>query len=125
MQSDRVSSLPVRGGCLCGKVRYKLDALPLDSLYCQCRDCQIDSGKGHSCHVMFSKDSFLITGDARLHHSAADSGHSVYRGFCAHCGSSLLYASSRFPDAIFVTAGTLDDPGWFKPSMIVYVSSAQ
>ena len=55
----------------------------------------------------------------------ADSGNAVFRGFCGECGSSILYGSAAFPSAVFVTAGSLDDPSWFKPTMVVYASSAQ
>jgi len=74
---------------------------------------------------MVARKSLLITGEAKLHYSVADSGNSVYRGFCPDCGSSLLYSSSQFLDAIFVTAGSLDNPAWFQPTMVVYTLSAQ
>jgi hypothetical protein len=115
----------ILGGCGCGRVRYASPSEPLISLYCQCRDCQRDSGTGHSCHVMLPKSSFELTGELKIFHSVADSGNPVTRGFCPECGSSITYASSAFSDAIFVTAGSLDDPSWFKPAMISYASTAQ
>ncbi|SDR51155.1 Uncharacterized conserved protein [Rhizobiales bacterium GAS113] len=118
-------SATISGGCGCGKIRYESSALPLASLYCQCRDCQHDSGTGHSCHVMLPKAALNIEGRIRLFHGFADSGNAVERGFCPDCGSSVTYASTAFPDAIFVTAGSLDDPSWFRPTMVVYISSAQ
>jgi hypothetical protein len=33
--------------------------------------------------------------------------------------------SSRLPQLVVITAGTLDDPSWFRPAMDFYVSSAQ
>jgi hypothetical protein len=32
------------GGCLCGAVRYRIEALPTDIAYCHCRMCQKASG---------------------------------------------------------------------------------
>lgn len=113
------------GGCACGRVRYASTVDPLTALYCQCRDCQRDSGTGHSCHVMLPKSSLSLTGNLKLYESEADSGNPVYRGFCPECSSSITYGTAAFPDAVFVTAGSLDDPTWFKPVMVVYVSSAQ
>jgi hypothetical protein len=115
----------ITGGCACGIVRYETSSKPLMSLFCQCRDCQHDSGTGHSCHVMLPKASFRLSGEAKEYHSVADSGNAVFRGFCSECGSSVLYGSAAFPNAIFVTAGSLDDPAWFRPTMVVYTSSAQ
>src|SRR6201981_2297113 len=28
------------GGCLCGEVRYRITAAPVEALYCHCRMCQ-------------------------------------------------------------------------------------
>jgi hypothetical protein len=118
-------AVKIEGGCGCGQVRYASSSEPLTSLYCQCRDCQRDSGTGHSCHVMLPEVSFALTGVLKIFHSTADSGNPIKRGFCPECGSSITYGSSAFPGAIFVTAGSLDDPSWFKPVMISYASSAQ
>ena len=115
----------IMGGCACGLVRYASASAPLLSLFCQCRDCQRDSGTGHSCHVMLPEPSFELSGTVKRFHSVADSGNAVFRGFCPECGSSIIYGSAAFPNAVFVTAGSLDDPSWFKPAMVVYVSSAQ
>jgi len=32
--------LPYRGGCLCGAVRYRLEARPLAIDACHCNDCR-------------------------------------------------------------------------------------
>jgi hypothetical protein len=53
-----------------------------------------------------------------------DSGNSIGRGFCAHCGSRL-FGSRANADFISIQAGSLDDPSWFKPQIDLYVSSAQ
>jgi len=37
----------------------------------------------------------------------------------------LICRSDTSPGARFVTAGSLDDPAWFVPTMIVYTASAQ
>jgi hypothetical protein len=113
------------GGCSCGAVRYASAVDPIMALYCQCRDCQRDSGTGHSCHVMLPKSLLSLMGNLKRYESVADSGNPVYRGFCPECGSSVTYGTTAFPDAVFVTAGSLDDPSWFKPLMVVYASTAQ
>lgn len=116
---------PISGGCFCRAVRYHSSASPLDALICQCRDCQYDSGTGHSCQVMLPKRSLVITGNIKMFDAVADSGNAIRRGFCPACGSSLLYETAAFPKAVFVTAGSLDDPSRFAPSMVLYTASAQ
>lgn len=34
----------VKGGCLCGAVRYSIAGAPLVQLYCYCTDCRQVSG---------------------------------------------------------------------------------
>jgi hypothetical protein len=53
-----------------------------------------------------------------------DSGNVVRRGFCPNCGSRL-FGQPANPDIISIQAGSLDDPGWFKPQAEIYVASAQ
>jgi hypothetical protein len=112
-------------GCACGGVRYLSTAGPITAVICQCRDCQLETGTGHSCQVMLSKASVMLTGSVKLFSAAADSGNAIFRGFCPECGSSLIYGSAAYPDAIFVTAGTLDDPLLFKPARVLFSASAQ
>jgi hypothetical protein len=116
--------LPITGGCACGKVRYTADARPITALYCQCRDCQYDSGTGHSCHIMLPEAALVTSGTLTSYWSKAESGNAVCRQFCPVCGSSITYSSTAFAGRIFVTAGSLDDLSLFVPVMVVYTESA-
>jgi hypothetical protein len=106
-------------------VRYTADAEPEMALICQCRDCQFDSGTGHSCHLMLPLRAVHLSGPLSSYHSTADSGTAVERRFCSVCGSPIAYRTDALPSSIFVTAGTLDDPSMFVPAMVVYTESAQ
>ena len=53
------------GGCSCGAVRYTLRTEPVRAFQCQCRDCQMDSGGGHSSVLVFSRATFEISGEVR------------------------------------------------------------
>jgi hypothetical protein len=110
----------IKGGCLCGAVRYECKAEPIMGGHCQCLDCQKDSGTGHASHVMFPKAAVTISGPTKEYRSKADSGNMVTRAFCTNCGSPIYGSSSGYPDMVTVRAGSLDDPGLFKPQMVVY-----
>ena len=116
---------PITGQCGCGAVRYRALAEPQMALICQCRDCQFDSGTGHSCHLMLPAKAVSFSGSLTTYHSTANSGNAVERRFCPTCGSPISYWSAAFANSVFVTAGSLDDPTIFKPAMIVYTASAQ
>ena len=61
----------------------------------------------------------------KYYESRADSGNTFSRGFCPTCGSRVFGKSSGFPQFLLITAGSLDDPSRFKPSMDFFTASAQ
>jgi len=61
----------------------------------------------------------------RVFNAAADSGTSVYRLFCADCGTPLLAGNEGHPETIAVKIGSLDDPFGFTSAYHIWVSSAQ
>jgi hypothetical protein len=111
------------GGCACGSVRYTAIATPLLSLHCQCRDCQRITGTGHASMMVFRASKVSLTGDLAYHETHANSGNIGSRGVCARCGSFVTAKSSGYPDVLWLTAGSLDEPGRFKPTKIVFAKS--
>ena len=60
------------GGCLCGKVRFRVTAEALDSGYCHCRMCQRNSGAPVVAWVTFPRTGFAwIAGKAAEYPSSA------------------------------------------------------
>jgi hypothetical protein len=52
---------PLEGGCLCGRVRYRVTAAPLDGAYCHCRMCQKSSGAPLQASAEFPIGAFEVT----------------------------------------------------------------
>ena len=113
------------GGCACGAVRYEIAAEPIRGFYCQCRDCQRDTGSGHSAVAVFPSAAMRVTGAATEHLRSADSGAHKRKVFCGTCGSPLYNKPQSKPDMIGVYVGTLDDPSIFKPQIVMFASRAQ
>ena len=113
------------GGCACGAVRYESATEPRLAMHCQCRHCQRASGGGHASSMLFTQADVSVTGQLSFIDQQADSGNTVSRGFCPQCGSHVLNQNSGYPDAVFIHAASLDDPGLFVPSMVVYHRYAQ
>lgn len=111
------------GHCLCGNVSYTISAPPLRMGQCHCEDCRRSSGTGHASNAFFKKEAVNIQGETNSFDSIADTGSTITRYFCPNCGSRLFGSSSLFPEIISVSAGTLDDSSWFKPTAIVYTKS--
>jgi hypothetical protein len=51
------------GGCLCGKLRFRVTAPMLESGYCHCRMCQKNSGAPVVAWVTFPAASFSWIGE--------------------------------------------------------------
>ncbi len=114
--------LPYKGSCACGAVRYELAAEPVGGFQCQCRDCQKDTGSGHSSVFVFPRAALSISGPVRETTRAADSGDQKTKGFCGSCGSPLYNKPATKPDLIGVYVGTLDDPSVFKPQVVMFAA---
>ena len=113
------------GGCLCGQVRYECSADPLFMGNCHCRDCQKASGGAYEPDIGLPAAALKITGAVKYYDSKADSGNTLSRGFCPECGASLFGKTSALPDLAMITAGSLDDPSLYKPTLDIFTASAQ
>jgi hypothetical protein len=110
------------GGCSCGAVRYQIDAEPVRAFQCQCRDCQKDSGGGHSSVFVFPRAALTIIGEAREIARSSDRGAIKRKGFCPTCGVAIYNKPDKVPDMIGIYVGSLDDATSFKPAAIFYAA---
>lgn len=124
MQTDLPSEFS--GGCACGAVRYQCTCTAVAMLNCHCRDCQRAGGAGFSPTVIVHRSEFrIVKGQPRYFNREAESGAVARRAFCGDCGSPLFASSSAHPEFVGIRAGSLDDPGWFRPGADVWTCSAQ
>ncbi len=112
----------IRGGCLCGAIRFEADGEPLYAVLCHCRDCQRVSGAGHVPVTGMPRASFKVTGATKAFNAGGTSGKAE-RHFCPNCGSLLFGTSDLAPDAVSIYVGALDDPSIFKPEAAVFVQN--
>ncbi len=105
----------ITGGCLCGAVRYQISAPAIDVLYCHCRMCQRFTGGQTVAGAMFPRDAVRFTqGDPKYYRSSPI----VERGFCAYCGSGLIYRAlvkTTWSNWHWVLLASLDNPENFAP----------
>ena len=113
----------MKGGCACGAVRYEIDAAPMASIQCQCRDCQRASGGGHGDAMAFPDSGVHLTGEVKYYEVHNDRGHLVRRGFCPSCGTPIVLSTSRNAALRAIAVGSLDDPSIFAPQMVFFTRS--
>ena len=108
------------GGCLCGKVRFRVTALPLDAGYCHCRMCQRNSGAPVVAWVTFPATGFSwMVGAPGVYASST----CAKRSFCTTCGSYLVFASSELPNEVSINTASFDEPDAFPPQKHIFSES--
>jgi hypothetical protein len=110
----------IKGGCLCGAVRYTARADPALVGVCHCRDCQKLTGSAFGFLVGLPRAAFEIKGVLKTFTKPADSGRPIVRRFCPECGSSIVEEPGSRPDLVIINGGTLDDPTSVTPGIEIY-----
>ncbi len=113
------------GGCLCGKIRYTLNADPLLCVTCHCKNCQRQAGSALSIIIGVPEDSIDVEGEVTTYNDTGDSGATVRRQFCNTCGSPVFTRVETPPGMMFIKAGTLDDTSSLQPTFHCYTKSKQ
>lgn len=116
--------MAITGGCLCGAVRYTVDAEPIATRTCWCRDCQKFGAGNATVNVIFPSKAVHIEGALQDYVSVADSGNRMHRSFCPKCGTPVTTGSEARPHLIGLRAGTLDDPESARPNLTIWTKSA-
>jgi len=113
-----------KGGCLCGKIRYRSSSDPLATVHCYCTDCRRIGGTGHATHTVVPEVAFHLSGKVSEYQRSADSGNQINRRFCPQCGSAIFHTREGLEGKVVIRTSSLDDPEITKPDRVLYVSSA-
>jgi hypothetical protein len=116
--------LPLTGGCLCGGIRFEVDAPLVNASYCHCTRCQRRTGTAASAQGRLEPGSlrFVSGEDLMRAYDPGDGGFSKL--FCSACGSSLFSRAPGAAEPGSVRLGVLDgDPG-VRPSFRTHVGTA-
>ncbi len=85
--------MDIKGGCLCGAVRYSATVEQAAATVCHCRDCQKFTGSAFATLVAVPKEALTIDGTMQTFSSLGGSGKPILRHFCPQCGASLAEES--------------------------------
>ncbi len=115
-----------KGGCLCGAVRYSINADPLPGrqILCHCVDCQKHTGTAFVSGMMFPAEAVTVTGEMNIFTTpGGQSGEPMHRSFCPRCGSPIMIHKDGTGRKM-IMAGTLDDKSQFKPVTSLFCEQA-
>ena len=107
-----------QGSCLCGAVRFEVDAELRPPDACHCSQC-----RKHSGHYWASTD---VARTALTIHGAEQltwfrSSEKVRRGFCTTCGSSLFW-DPLAKDIVGVAMGAFEQPTDTRLAIHIFVA---
>ena len=110
----------ILGGCLCGKVRYKISGSLLGADHCHCSMCRKQHGAAFSTYADFDINGFKwLKGEeiTKIFESTSAAGWC----FCSECGSTLAGTENRKITSI--TLATVDSDVDIKPDSHIFVRS--
>src|SRR6267378_1619885 len=101
----------LRGGCLCGAVRWVCQGSPKAIHFCHCTMCRRWTGGPFATLAWFGRDAVQWTGTA----VAFRSSPIAIRTHCGACGTPLSLAYDARDD-VALTVGTVDTPEAVHPT---------
>ena len=103
-------SEPLNGSCLCGAIRFTVDAPVSELRACHCTHCQKASGTAGSVNAVVPSAALRITqGTPRRYDARAASGRTLHRYFCGDCGSPIYsQRATEHNNLVVVRAGLFD-----------------
>jgi hypothetical protein len=115
---------PITGGCLCRRVRFRVDAPPIAMRLCWCRLCQYFAAGNATVNVVFASNALHVEGELRDYASVAESGRRMHRRFCPNCGTHVFSEAEERPHLVIVRNGALDDTSLLKPQATIWTAEA-
>ena len=107
----------LEGGCLCGAVRYSVNADAVSTSFYHCHQCQRSTGAPVAVWTEFPRSAFRYSvGEP----ATFESSNRAVREHCRECGSQLVFRSRLNTDTIDINTNTLDEPERFKPEYHIW-----
>ena len=110
----------MRGGCLCGLIKYEVTQIETRLGHCHCSMCRKFHGAAFATLAEAKTENFRwVTGENYLKSYLAPNG--TTRKFCENCGSSLIFVPSNDTgELVEFSLGSLDSDIELKPDAHIY-----
>ena len=110
----------MKGGCMCGRIRFTVGIDDDKAYLCHCRMCQRATGGVSVAYKNVKAADVRWDREPDYYRSSPI----AERGFCSQCGTTLSF---RFADGesenMDLTVGAYDDPSRFRPVHHIGVES--
>lgn len=105
----------MKGGCLCGAVRFTAEKVETNFETCHCSMCRRWAGS-----PVFAAAAEGLSFEGEQSIKLYDSSEWASRGFCSNCGSSLFYYLKPARSYI-MCVGAFDDAAAFRLAGEIYI----
>lgn len=113
------ATLPIEGGCRCGRVRLKISGKPLLTMACHCTGCQRMSSSAYSVSAAIPSDGFEVTkGEPVIGGLRGATQHY----FCDFCMTWMFTRPEGIDWFVNLRPTMLDDTSWFSPFIETFTS---
>lgn len=109
----------MHGRCMCGAVQFDITGELRPVVNCHCFRCRQWSGHYWAATAVAPDDLTITDGGTLTWFSPAEG---VEYGFCARCGSSLLWRLADRPGLVSLSAGCLDQPTGLATSTQIWMA---
>ncbi|MGH8178762.1 MAG: GFA family protein [Steroidobacter sp.] len=112
--------MPLNGGCLCGRIRYRIESPLGPGRSCHCSRCRkAFSGAGSAYSEVMPGSFSWVSGEENLTFHETVPGWGLC--FCRTCGTTLCGTNAGKVHG--VTLGSVDDDPGVKIEMHIFVGS--
>ncbi len=118
-----MSETILRGGCLCGAVKYEVAGEPKRFFHCHCSRCRKVTGTGHASNLFLQPAALKWrVGADHVRTFKHPEAKRFTNQFCEICGGRLP-RQPEGTDTVMVPAGSLDDDAPIRPQARIFTDS--
>ena len=118
-----MSSITLKGSCLCGAVKYEVVGEPTRFYHCHCTRCRKATGTGHASNLFLQPGTLKwLSGEDQLRAFKVPEAKRFTNQFCTTCGSRVPRQAAG-TDVVMIPAGSLDDSAPILPQARIFGGS--
>ena len=113
----------LKGGCICGQVRYQLKEKPLFTQACHCKDCKVLTGSSYVVNSSVLENTLTVEGEVSSTELKAGSGAPCKTYFWVKCGTYVYADYDSAVKRFTLRTKTLDNSHKFPPQVHIFIKN--
>ena len=108
------------GSCLCGEVKYNIEAETQGFYLCHCQQCRKLTGSAMASNIQLKPSEISwVSGEDKVKRFDYPGERMFTKAFCTECGSALPYVNES-GTALVIPAGSLDNDIEINPEVNIF-----